>query len=180
MNGKLNSIFKYLALALYYGFARYLPNNFPFFIGKNLRSFLCKIIFKKCSSTVNIKRMAYFGLGDNIELGFNSDIGMGAKVYGVSGGGRLYIGNNVMMAPEVTILTLDHNYHEKEVPIIKQGSKSFEVIIKDDVWIGYRAIILPGVTIGEGSVIAAGAVVTKDVDPYTVIGGVPAKFIKNR
>ncbi len=180
MNKTFNSFFQYLALAIYYGFARFLPNKSPFFIGRKLRGFLCRVIFKKCSHTVNVKQNAYFGLGNNIELGFNSDIGMGAKIYGVSGGGKLYIGNNVMMAPEVTILTLSHNYHRKDIPIIKQGFNVNQVVINDDVWIGYRAIILPGVTVGKGSVIAAGAVVTKDIEPNTVVGGVPAKFIKYR
>lgn len=180
MNKTFDSFFRYLALAIYYGFARFLPNNSPFFLGRNLRGFLCRIIFRKCSNTINVKQWAYFGLGNDIEIGFNSDIGMGAKIYGVGGGGKLYIGKNVMMAPEVTILTLSHNYHKKDIPIIKQGSTANEVIINDNVWIGYRAIILPGVTIGKGSVIAAGAVVTKDVQENTVVGGVPAKFIKYR
>lgn len=85
-----------------------------------------------------------------------------------------------MMAPDVTILTMKHNYNDKNIPIIKQKISSTKVIIKDDVWVGLRAIILPGVEVGEGAVIGAGAVVTKDVPKFTVVGGIPAKIIKKR
>ena len=89
--------------------------------------------------------------------------------------GTITIGNNVSISEEVIILTADHN----------PGSPAFEgrnrsVTIDDFVWIGTRAIILPGVFIGEGAIIAAGAVVTKNVDPFTVVGGIPAKKIKSR
>lgn len=141
---------------------------------------MCKYIFPKCGNNVNIKKGAKFGLGNNIEIGDNSDIGLNAYISGCDSGGKLIIGNNVIMAPEVTILTLKHNYNDKDLPISKQGFKPSVVIIEDDVWIGYRATILPGVKISKGSVIAAGAVVTKDVNPYMVVGGVPAKFIKRR
>lgn len=105
---------------------------------------------------------------------------MNAKILGIDGGGECIIGKNVMMAPEVIILTLNHKYIDMNCPIIMQGSYASKVVIEDDVWIGIRAIILPGIKIGRGAVIGAGAVVTKDVPPYTVVGGVPAKIIKRR
>ena len=85
-----------------------------------------------------------------------------------------------MMAPDVVILTRKHIHSDIKIPMSKQGSISAKVIIEDDVWIGMRVIILPGVKIGRSSIIGAGAVVTHDVLPFTVVGGVPAKFIKER
>ena len=88
---------------------------------------------------------------------------------------------NVMMGPNVSIYTSNHKFDRTDIPMIKQGnSETKPVIIENDVWIGANVIILPGVTIHEGSIIAAGAVVTKDVECYTIVAGNPAKVIKKR
>lgn len=84
------------------------------------------------------------------------------------------------MGPDVVILTHTHNIDRVDIPMGKQGSRVARVIIGDDVWIGMRSIIMPGVKIGNGAVIGAGAVVTKDVPDYAIVGGVPAKIIKYR
>lgn len=89
--------------------------------------------------------------------------------------GGISIGNNVSISQEVMILSADHDPDSATF-----ASRDLPVLIHDYVFIGTRAMILPGVTIGEGAVIAAGAVVTKNVEPYTIVGGVPAKFIKTR
>jgi maltose O-acetyltransferase len=92
---------------------------------------------------------------------------------------KITIGDRVIFGPNVQIYTVNHELD----PTLRNGTKGPEtakpVVIKDDVWIGGGAIIMSGVTIGEGSTVAAGAVVTKDVEPYTVVGGNPAKFIKS-
>ena len=88
---------------------------------------------------------------------------------------RITIGSNVSISQEVMVLSADH---DPDSPVF--ASRDLPVVINDYVFIGSRAIILPGVTIGEGAVVAAGAVVHKDVEPYTIVGGVPAKFIKMR
>ena len=91
------------------------------------------------------------------------------------------IGNNVMMGPECVIYVRNHRYDRKDIPMNQQGSTEEEpVVIEDDVWIGGRVSILPGVRIHQGSIIAAGAVVTKDVESYTIVGGNPAKEIGRR
>lgn len=92
--------------------------------------------------------------------------------------GPVTIGNHVNLAQGITVTALNHNFEDKELRIDEQGVSTNPVIIGDDIWIGANAVILPGVTIGNHSVVAAGAVVTKDVPPHTLVGGVPAKNIK--
>jgi len=87
----------------------------------------------------------------------------------------LTIGNNVSISPEVTVLTNQHLYDDPTFAVVSRP-----VVIEDYVWIGTRAMVMPGVTIGRGAVVAAGAVVTKDVAPLEVVGGVPARSIGRR
>ncbi|MFA0067588.1 DapH/DapD/GlmU-related protein [Vibrio breoganii] len=89
---------------------------------------------------------------------------------------NIVIGNNVLVGPRVSFESASHNIvYNKNTG---RGLCTKEIIVEDKVWIGAGAIVLQGVTIGEGSVVAAGAVVTKDVEPYSVVGGVPAKLLK--
>lgn len=90
-------------------------------------------------------------------------------------GGSITIGDFVDIAPEVNIWTLEHALNDSD--FISTGGS---VVIEDFVWIANRAILLPGVTIGKGAVVASGAVVTKDVPPWAIVGGVPAKIIGAR
>ncbi len=91
------------------------------------------------------------------------------------------LGNYVMFAPQVSILGGDHRIDIDGVPMIFSGRPEVKpTVVQDDVWIGHRAIIMAGVTIGRGSVIAAGAVVTRDVEPFAIVGGVPAKMLRMR
>ena len=92
--------------------------------------------------------------------------------------GPVTIGNHVNLAQGVTITALNHNFEDITLRIDQQGVSTNTVTISDDVWIGTNVVVLPGVTIGTHSVVAAGAVVTKDVPPYTIVAGVPAKVIK--
>jgi acetyltransferase-like isoleucine patch superfamily enzyme len=92
--------------------------------------------------------------------------------------GPVTIGNHVNLAQGITVTALNHNFTEKGMRIDEQGVSTTPVTIGDDIWIGANAVILPGVTIGNHSVVAAGAVVTKDVPPHTLVAGVPAKIIK--
>ena len=81
---------------------------------------------------------------------------------------------------QINITTNNHVFKDRDLPIMEQGTTYAPVVIEDNVWIGVNVTILPGVTVGKGSVIGAGAVVTKDVEPFTVVGGVPAKKVKER
>lgn len=93
--------------------------------------------------------------------------------------GPVCIGNHVNLAQGITVTALNHNFEDSSKRIDEQGVSTKPVVIGDDVWIGANAVILPGVTIGRHCVVAAGAVVTKDVPDHTLVGGVPAKVIKN-
>ena len=99
-------------------------------------------------------------------------------VFGVNS--KIKIGENVMIAQAVTIRDTDHEFKSLSVPMKHQGITTSPVTIEDDVWVSHGAVILQGVTVGTGSIIAAGAVVTKDVAPFSIVGGVPAKVIGTR
>ena len=93
--------------------------------------------------------------------------------------GPVTIGNHVNLAQGITVTALNHNFIDTTLRIDEQGISTNPVVIGDDVWIGANAVILPGVTIGRHVVVAAGAVVTKDVRDNCVVGGVPAKVLKD-
>lgn len=115
--------------------------------------------------------------GGTIELGINSVFGMFNYI---DGSGTLTIGRNVRIGQHVCIYTSNHNFNRCDRPICAQGLTTKPVVIEDDVWIGAHAVILPGVRIHHGSIVAAGAVVSRDVPPFSVVGGVPARKIKER
>lgn len=171
---------KRLCLVIYYLLVKHLPaTNNSLWISKRIqkiRLIIARNIFDYCGRNVNVEKGADFGSGNGIRIGDNSGIGVNCSVRG-----PLEIGDNVMMGPDVIIMTSSHNVESTLIPMNQQGSlPKQKVKICDDVWIGTRVIILPGVTIGEGTIIGAGAVVTKDVPDYAIVGGVPAKIIKYR
>lgn len=92
--------------------------------------------------------------------------------------GPVTIGCHVNLAQGITVTALNHNFEDSDKRIDEQGVSTTPVIIEDDIWIGANAVILPGVTIGNHSVVAAGAVVTKNIPPHSLVAGVPAKIIK--
>lgn len=92
--------------------------------------------------------------------------------------GPVKIGSHVNLAQGITVTALNHNFDDTNKRIDEQGISTNAVTIEDDVWIGANAVILPGVTIGTHCVVAAGAVVTKDVPPHSLVAGVPAKIIR--
>lgn len=170
---------KKIRLFIFYVFLTRLPGpTFPL-IGpmlEFLRYRCLRPVFKKCGEKVNICPGAKFGSGANIEVGNYSSIGINAKIPN-----NIFIGNYVMMGPNVTIYSSKHDFDRIDIPMLKQGvSLAKRTIIEDDVWIGSHSIILPGRIIKEGTIIGAGAVVTKDFPAYSIIGGNPAKLIGSR
>lgn len=139
---------------------------------KHLRAFILRKMGSKIAKGVSIYRNCYIWEGSNLEIGSGSTIGFKVHLDDRMG---IKIGENVTIASEVMIWTLHHDYNDIHFKGIG-GS----VVIEDYAWICSRAIILPGVIIGQGAVIASGAVVTKDVAPWSVVGGIPAKKISER
>lgn len=142
----------------------------------SLKILFLRGIFNSVGHNVNIRPRIRFTFGSNISIGDNSGIGDGCFLQDM---GSISIGKDVLMGPEVMIFTANHETKKDEL-LRNQGSAVKGVIIGDDVWIGARAMILPGVKISKGAVIAAGAVVSRDVEEYTIVGGVPAKKIGER
>lgn len=142
-------------------------------VGLHWRRFLVTK-FVEAGHDVNIERFA--NINRNLKIGANSSVGKNCGL-----GPDVVIGKDVMMGPEVIIYTRNHETRRIDIPMRLQGFKEIQgVTIEDDVWIGRRVIILPGVRVGRGSVLAAGAVVTKDVPDFTIVAGNPAKVVKSR
>jgi acetyltransferase-like isoleucine patch superfamily enzyme len=96
----------------------------------------------------------------------------------IRGQGGVHIGDRVYTSPLVQIVAVNHVFDDPQMPFVEQGITAEGIVIEDDVWIGAGAVITDGVRVGKGAVVAAGAVVTKDVPPHTVVGGVPARVLK--
>lgn len=96
----------------------------------------------------------------------------------IRGQGGVTIGDRVYTSPFTQIIAVNHVFHDPKRPFVDQGITAEGIVIEDDVWLGANAVITDGVRVGKGAIVAAGAVVTKDVEPYTVVGGVPARLIK--
>ncbi len=125
-----------------------------------------------------IGRFSYIkAFGGVVEIGDN--VSINAYTY-ISGAGGIKIGKNTRIASHVSIMTSNHVFSDRLEPIFKQGLSKLGVTIGEDVWVGSGVRILDGVIIGDGAIVAAGAVVNKDIIPYSIVGGVPAKIIKMR
>jgi acetyltransferase-like isoleucine patch superfamily enzyme len=110
-----------------------------------------------------------------IWVGRNCIIGENSVIRGQGG---VTIGDNVIIAPHVQIMAVDHVFDDPGRPILEQGLRAYGITIEDNAWVGAGAIILDGVRVGEGAVVGAGAVVTRDVAPHTVVAGVPARLVR--
>ena len=141
-----------------------------------------------CSARMDTPPYRKFSLGDysviesfacinnavgDVMIGNHTRVGLHNTIIG-----PVIIGNHVNLAQGITVTALNHNFDDSNKRIDEQGVSTSAVIIEDDIWIGANAVILPGVTIGHHSVVAAGSVVTKDVPPHSLVAGVPAKIIK--
>jgi len=166
-----------LFLFLYYVIGAKLPDIF-FPGGRSFNAFRCfllKHLLPMFGQHNEVNGSVYIGDGSDIAIGQRCEINKGCRLVNVK------IGDYVMIAPEVVFISKFHRMDSVEKLMIEQGEIYFpQTVVEDDVWIGYRAIIMPGIHIGRGSVIGAAAVVTKDVPAYTIVAGVPARIVKRR
>lgn len=172
----------------------------PTIIGSKLRYFLYKKLFKKVNGifiigkhvnimgfeNIEIGRNTYFAdytqvfahdkgailIGDNFGINYNSQLGASF--------GKIVIGNNCAIASNCVLRASNHTFENPDIPFREQGHTYSEIILEDDVWIASNCVITANTKIGKSSIIGAGAVVTKDVEPYSIMGGVPSKLIKKR
>jgi maltose O-acetyltransferase len=168
---------KKIAAFFYYFIAARLPNsNVPF--GRffsNFRCFFLRGFLKGTGTNIIIGSNVFLGNGRDIEVGDYAQINEDSWIRNVK------IGKYVMIAPRVMILNYGHITTDLKKPMMFQGVREYpQTIIEDDVWIGAGAIILPGVQIGTGSIVGAGSVLTKSIEPHSIVGGNPAKLLKRR
>ena len=116
-------------------------------------------------------------LGEGLSIG--NHVGIAQNCF-IQVRGTITIGDYVILGPYVKIFSENHNFNDIDRPIVLQGETRMPIMISNNVWIGSNATILGGVTIGEGCIIAAGAVVNKDIPPFSIVAGIPAKVIKSR
>jgi galactoside O-acetyltransferase len=175
----------------------FIPGNFGIFS----RRFVYNLLFNYCGSKlvldpcVKITGFKNISLGSYVQIsryssmhahnngrivigdrfGMNTNSTIGAADYG-----EIIIGNDVMIAQNVVIRASDHEFMDINIPISQQGHRGGKIIIGNGCWIAANVVITANVEIGEHSIIAAGAVVTHDIEPYSIVGGVPAKLIRKR
>ena len=167
---------KKASLLFYYLIARNLPSSY-FPLGRSfnsIRVFLLKRIIEIGDNT-SVQSGFQFGLRDVVKIGNNCQINEDVYIQSA------IIGNYVLVAQRVALLAVTHHFDDVNTPIIMQGSTPVNPpIVEDDVWLGRNVVVMPGIRIGKGAIVGAGAVVTRDVPAYAIVGGVPAKLIRYR
>ena len=167
---------KYMFRALFCIF-RYFPSSQNIIFGKlskKLRAFAAKGFVRKCGKNVNIEHGAV--ISSKLSIGDNSGVGIDCVC-----GGELIIGNDVMMGPECVFFSSQHKFDDPDIPMCLQGfAEPKACVIGDDVWIGRRVMVMPGVHIGNHCIIGAGSIVTKDVPDWAIAAGSPAVVKKYR
>ena len=156
---------------------KWLIKRFAYYTINNVRGLRLAKIGKDTNihPTAIIREGEYVTIGDHCLINHNNLIQAGK-----SPTGSITIGNHVHTGTNVVMLGFNHGFYTRDIPIKEQDYMDAPIVIGDDVWIGTGVVILAGVTIGKGAIIAAGAVVNRDVPEYTIVGGVPAKVIKER
>ncbi len=170
---RLNELLKIELYNILYFIFYILPG---YFISNKLRGWFIGLYLKEHGEKFILNREVIIESPHKIEIGNNVKIN--ARCW-ISGGGGLTIENNVLIGPCVIIHTANHKFEDTSTNIDLQGHIKKPVLIKNNSWIGASAIILPGVTIGENSIIGAGSVVTKDTESFSVYAGNPAKKIRS-
>jgi len=175
-------------------------SSIPTGIGVKLRYYAYRPLFKKTNGFFRIDTGVTILGFENIEIGANVSFMKNSYVYAHDEGailigdnftmntnsqlgasfGKIIIGNDCAIAPNCVLRASNHNFENPDVPFRKQGHTYGEIIIEDDVWISSNCVVTANTKIGKSSIIGAGSIVTKDVEPYSIMGGIPAKLIRKR
>jgi acetyltransferase-like isoleucine patch superfamily enzyme len=166
-------ILKYTLRDTLLGLLRGIPGT----IGVGSRLLILPLFLKKTGTGLTVKEGVVLKFPEKISMG--SHVGIGEYTI-IDGNGKVEIGDYTRIAHHVSIVSFEHNFRDRKVPIKLQGKKLKKVIIGDDVWIGAGSVVLAGVVIGKGAVVGANSVVNSDVAPYTIVAGSPAKIIGKR
>ena len=170
-------MFRKISYALYYSFFFHLPHSRYVGLMNRWRVWYVSKVLKLMPYDKRsvIEPNVYLSDGKETKIGRNCRINENVFIQ------QATIGNNVLIAPNCAILSVSHNHENMAIPIVDQGdTQPKPPIIGNNVWLGRNVVVMPGIKIGEGAIVGAGAVVTKDVEPFVVVGGVPARFIKSR
>lgn len=139
--------------------------------------YIYKLFLKRCGYNFMLQRNCRIYAPQNVEIGNNTGISHHTDL---DGNGGLKIGDDVMIGPYTQIISADHRFDSLLIPMRKQGIRGESVTIGNDVWIGAHVVVLPGISIGDGSIIVSGSIVTKDIAPFSIAVGNPAKVVKHR
>lgn len=170
----------------------------PTQIGMALRLFFWRPLFHRCGTVRFHENLTFSGL-KNISLGNGVRLGKGSYITANGGeleigdftaispcahvgadNGRIIMGKYCAIGPGVVLRAANHRFDRLDAPISTQGHKPGSIIVEDDVWVGANSVITPDVILGTGCIIGAGSVVTHNVEPYSIVGGVPARLIARR
>ena len=177
-----------------------ITSSIPTEIGIRLRAVAYRPLFKKCGRNLRVDSGVTILGFENISLGDNISIMKNSYIYAHDGGeltigdnftlnsnsqlgasfGKIIIGSDCAIAPNCILRASNHRFDNPDIPFRKQGHTYGEIILEDDIWIASNCVITPDTVIGKSSIIGAGSVVTKDIEPYSIVGGVPAKLIRKR
>ena len=158
----------------YASLVKWWPQNQWFPPAAKAREFFARRICAETGAHIVIDRNSTFS--SKVYMGDYARIGRDCELHG-----EVHLGDHVLMAPEVVFYTVNHEHGSLDVPIDLQGdTKMSPIYVGNDVWLGRRVMVMPGVHIGDGCIVAAGAVVVKDMPAFSIVGGVPAKVIGSR
>ncbi len=177
-----------------------ITSSIPTEIGIRLRAVAYRPLFKKCGRNLRVDSGVTILGFENISLGDNISIMKNSYIYAHDGGeltigdnftlnsnsqlgasfGKIIIGSDCAIAPNCILRASNHRFDNPDIPFRKQGHTYGEIILEDDIWIASNCVITPDTVIGRSSIIGAGSVITKDIEPYSIVGGVPAKLIRKR
>lgn len=163
----------YLTFHTVYGLVKYLP----MLGGDVARWLVLKLFLKRIDGWVWFRDNVTIWFPEGVSIGGGSMVGENCFLDGFGG---LTIGRHVLIAHNSSLIAEDHGFATRRIPIRYQPKTAAPIVVEDDVWIGCGARVLKGVRIGRGAIVAAGAVVTQDVPPYAIVGGVPARVLRMR